>query len=198
MTPKFVTAICLALPWWLSAAEPEALRIRVVDSSGPVQVAGTRTAKLLSVELSDENGNPVAGATVSFRLPASGASGVFSSGLNLDVVTTGEDGKASIGGVRWGKTPGSFEVRIAAAKGPLRASAAVQKRLLAPAVNGQLALARLSAGRSRRKAFLLLAGAAAGSVAVGLAISRRAGGVTGAATESLSVGAPTVITVGGP
>jgi len=186
------TLLLLLLPACLAA---QALRVRVVESGGPVYVTGSRTATPLVVEVVDENGAPVQGATVSFRLPASGAGGTFSNGLTTDVAIAGTDGRAAASSVRWNQTPGEFEIRVTAGKGGLRASAASARRLLPPAA-GLPAVA----GRSRRKLILIVAGVAAGSVAAGLAVGRRNPASAAASqppAQTLSVGVP-VITIGGP
>ena len=55
-------------------------------------------------------------ASVSFRLPDQGASGTFNSGLRTEVVTTGPDGRASVWGMQWNKTPGTVQIHITAVK----------------------------------------------------------------------------------
>jgi len=186
--------LLLLLPACLAA---QALRIRVVESSGPVHVAGGRTTTPLVVEILDENGAPAQGATVSFRLPASGPGGSFSNGLTTDVVVARPDGRAAASSVRWNKTPGAFEIRVTAGKGELRASMVSARRLLPSAVDSP---ATASAGRSRRKLILIVAGVAAGSVAAFLGVVRR-GSPTASGSQppaqALSVGTP-VITIGGP
>lgn len=186
--------MCLAAQ---SSADGGVLQVRVVEASGPVHLAGSRSSVALVVEVLDDNGKPVQGATVVFRLPASGPGGTFANGLTTDVVQTGADGRASATGVRWSKTPGQFEIRVAAAKGQLRASAVSAHRVLAPAMDSPAAA--LSSGRSRRKIVLIVAGIAAGSAAAGLAVGRRAPPAAGTSqpAAALSVGTPT-ITVGGP
>lgn len=186
--------LLLLLPACLAA---QALRIRVVESSGPVHVAGGRTRTPLVVVILDENGAPAQGATVSFRLPASGPGGTFSNGLTTDVVIAGADGKAAASSVRWNKTPGAFEIRVAAGKGESRALMVSARRLLPSAVDSPAAA---SAGRSRRKLILIVAGVAAGSAVAGLSVVRRAAPAASGSqppAPTLSVGTP-VITIGGP
>ena len=190
----FLAPMCLAAQ---SSPDAAMLQIRVVEASGPVHLTGSRSTVALTVQVADEAGKPVQGATVAFRLPASGPGGTFSNGLTTDVAVTGADGRASAPGVRWNKLAGSFEIRVAAAKGQLRASMVSAHRLLPSAADSPTA--SFSAGRSRRKIVLIVAGIAAGSAAAGLAWGRKATGPSGASSSgaSLSVGAPT-ITIGGP
>ncbi|MCC7176708.1 MAG: hypothetical protein IT159_16050 [Bryobacterales bacterium] len=184
--------LLLLLPALL-AAQP--LRLRVVESSGPAHVVGSRTASPLVVEVVDDRGVPVSGATVSFRLPASGPGGVFPSGLSTEVAVTGADGRAAAPAIRWNQTPGEFQIGVTAGKGDSRASLASARRLLPSAAGAPAA----SSGRSRRKLLLVIAGVAAGSAAAGLAVTRRnpASSAPQSSVPALSVGIPT-ITVGGP
>ncbi len=182
--------ILFLLPACLAA---QGLRVRAVESGGPVHVTGSRTSSPLMVEVTDENGAPVPGATVSFVLPPSGPGGTFPNGLTTDVVVAGADGRAAASSVRWSQTPGAFEIRVTASNGGLRASMVSPRRLLPPA-DGMPA----AESSGRRRLILLVAGAAAGSVAAGLAVGRRSSGAgSPPAGQTVSIGVP-VITVGGP
>jgi hypothetical protein len=173
------------------------LQLRLVEASGPVHLVGSRSTLTLAVEVTDGNGSPVPGAMVAFQLPASGPGGTFPNGLTTDVAVTGADGRASAPGVRWNKVPGSFEIRVAATKGQLRASATSARRLLPTAAD--VPPASLSSGKSRRKTVLIVAGIAAGAAAAGLAVGRKATGSESSSGNgaSLRVGPPS-ITIGGP
>jgi hypothetical protein len=201
MKACLIGAACLWLPACLAAqsrnpAEPAVLLIQTVQGVGSVHTAGSRSGAVLTVEVTDDTGKPVAGAGVSFRLPVSGAGGVFSNGLTTDVAITGSDGRASVSGVRWNKTPGPFEIRVMAAKGRLRAGTVVAQELAAPG-DSRTAQTADRPGRSRLKVVLIVAGAAAGSVAAGLAFGRSSRPAAAPAQDSLSVDMPT-ITIGGP
>lgn len=198
MKLPLLSAIGLLAPLLLTAAAPEALRIRVVQSGGSVHVAGTRTSTVLTVEVVDQSNQPVEGAAVSFRLPSSSAGGVFSNGISTDVVITGSSGRASVSGVRWNLVPGTFEMGVTAAKGPDRATLTVSHRVLAPAGEAGSGHAKLARGGSRLKLTLILAGAAAGAVVAGLAVARRTSGPAESSSQPVSVGMPTTITIGGP
>lgn len=75
----------------------------------------------VTVLVTDETGNPVANALVSFRLPDVGSSGTFNSGLPTEIVTTGQDGRATLSGVQWNSNPGTVALRITAMKDQARA-----------------------------------------------------------------------------
>jgi hypothetical protein len=180
--------------------EPGALQIRILQSSGPVHILGTRSASALTVTVTDEKGEPVAGAAVSFQLPGSGPGGAFGNGLTSDVAITGPDGRASASGVRWNRTPGTCDIRVTAAKGAARASIVSPHRLLAPVTDSPGGPTGAAMGRGRAKTILIIAGVAAGAVGAGLAWGRRTSAGSSApasAGVSLSLGAPS-ITIGGP
>jgi len=97
------------------------LQLQIVEGDGLSYRTGTRATRGLTVLVTDEAGQPVSLAAVTFRLPDQGASGAFSSGSRTEVVPTGLDGRASVWGMRWNNTPGTVEIRISAAKEQLRA-----------------------------------------------------------------------------
>jgi hypothetical protein len=97
------------------------VQLKVVEGEGVVYRTGTRATRGLTVLVTDETGKPVDMASVSFRLPDEGASGTFNSGLRTDIVTTGADGRATIWGMQWNKTPGPVEIRVTAIKEQARA-----------------------------------------------------------------------------
>ena len=92
-----------------------------MTAKASVYRTGTRATRGLTVLVTDETGKPVDMAAVSFRLPDEGASGTFSSGLRTEIVTTGPDGRATVWGMQWNKTPGPVEIRITAIKEQARA-----------------------------------------------------------------------------
>ena len=136
-------------------------------------------------------------ATVSFRLPDSGATGTFNSGLRTEVVATGTDGRASVWGMRWNKTPGPVEIQITATKEQARASVVSTIYLsdkTAPASGGQ---GEFKAAHHLHPWLWLAAAAAAGGGA-GFALLHSQGAANSSSPVSgLSIGAPN-ITVGHP
>jgi hypothetical protein len=101
---------------------PAALKIQVIEGEGAVYATGSRATRGITVGITDESGNPVPAATISFTLPSGGASGTFASGGRSASTMTGPDGRATVWGMRWNGTPGPVEVRISAVKGAARAS----------------------------------------------------------------------------
>ncbi len=200
MRSSGICLLCLLLPPSLAAqagntGQPSDIVIRTLQGEGTIHAVGARSGAVLTIEVTDQAGIPVPGAVVSFLMPADGPRGTFSNGFTADVVITGDDGRASIKGVQWNKNPGPFAIRVTAAKGGARASASVPMEL---AGRGDSRVPRdtARAGRSRTKILLLVAGAAAGSVAAGLLVAKKSNPASPSGA-SLSLGAPT-ITVGGP
>src|SRR5437879_5619201 len=54
------------------AQDPAILQVRVVDGEGAVYAIGTRATRGVTVQVTDETGKPVEGASISFRLPEEG------------------------------------------------------------------------------------------------------------------------------
>ena len=71
------------------------LRIEVLQGEEGVNIIKQKTAVQPVVQVRDQNNLPVAGATVIFLLPTSGASGTFVGGGNVATVVTDAAGRAS-------------------------------------------------------------------------------------------------------
>ena len=192
----------LAAVWLLGAAAALAqaaiLQIRVIEGEGAVHVPGSRSARPITVEITDETGKPVAGAAVSFHLPEEGPGGAFVNGLRTEVVIADAHGRASLHGLVANRLPGRFQIRILASKEQARAGTVSFQYV---AESGGRA-AKASATRARRGKWIVLAAAVAGG-AVGCMVAARGGAASPAAVPvaplppALSIGSPT-ITVGKP
>ena len=183
------------LPPLAAQNDPALLRIRIVEGDGAVYPIGSRATKGITVEVTDETGNPVEKASVSLKLPDDGPTGQFSSGMRTEMVATGADGRASVWGMQWNRTPGPMEVRITAARGQARAGTICTLSLtdaLAPAVPRT---ARPSSGlRSHRKLWIAV-GIAAGAFA-GVAAASSRGTPSPAPSAGINapqIGTPTII-----
>ncbi len=167
------------------------VQLRVIEGEGSVYGAGTRATRGITVQVTDEAGKPVEGASVSFRLPEEGPSGVFASGLRTEVVTTRPDGRASIWGMQWNKAAGPFEIRITAVKDQARAGIVSAQYL---SENHDAGKSAGSSGgfqtshHSRNK--WLIVGAAVAGAGAALVFTKSSGTTANAAT---SVSAPTLI-----
>ncbi len=185
----------LALLPSLWAGQSAVLEIRVLEGEGAVQPAGARTRAPWTVQVVDETGRPVADATVTFRLPAEGATGSFPNGLQTEVMRTGPDGRATVREVRWNRISGPVRIRVIAAKNGARAGAVFELRL----VNGPAPTASHTSLVRSRPRWWKIGAAAGGAAAVGLAVAwaRRDTRAVPVSPPPVRIGTP-VITVGRP
>jgi hypothetical protein len=174
------------------AQDPAILQIKVTEGEGAVYGVGSRATRGLTVQVTDETGKPVEGASVSFRLPETGPAGTFASGSRTEIVTTGADGRAGVWGMQWNRTPGSLEVRITALKGQTRAGTTCSLYLSdSPEARGSTA----RVGPKGHK-WLWIGLAVGGAAAAGVAGTALAGKPAPAASTTtppgLSIGSPTI------
>jgi len=174
------------------------VQLKVLEGEGSVYRIGSRATRGLTVLVTDENGKPLQNAAVSFRMPDEGPSGVFSSGLRTEVVTTGPDGHATVWGMQWNKTAGTVEIRITAVKDQARAGIVSTQYLsdtVAPKGGGDAAFTASHKGRTK----WIVAAVAAGGAVAGLAFGKGKGGAptTAATPAGIQIGNPS-ITIGHP
>ena len=173
----------------------------MVEGDGIVYQTGSRATRGLTVLVTDETGNPVANAAVSFKLPDQGSSGVFSSGLRTEVVTTGADGRATVWGMQWNKTAGTVEIRITAVKDQARAGIISTQQLSdtvgltagAPAAGGQGVFA---APHKSHAKWLVIGAIVIGAAAAGVVVAERSHSSSDSAVVSTT--SVTVIGIGPP
>ncbi len=172
---------------------PLILQIRVIEGEGVAYPLGGRATRGVTVQVTDETGRPIEGASVSFRLPEEGPSGSFSNGSRTEIATTKGDGKASAWGMQWNRTEGSFEIRITAVKGQARAGtvcAVYLSRLTAE--SGSSSPVKL--GRNHKWMWITLAVAgAAGAVVAAAALGGKASTPIGPAVTPTTIGTPTIV-----
>ncbi len=176
-----------------AAGDPAILAIRVAEGDEAVYATGSRATRGLTVLITDEAGRPVDGATVSFVLPASGPSGLFTSGSRTEIATTHSDGRAAVWGMRWNRTAGPFEIRITAVKGEARAGTISGQTLSDSPVAKGAAPSKI-AGHGGHKLLwisVILAGAAAAGAA-GLVAGKTTTGAAATPSTALQIGAPAI------
>jgi len=180
------------------AENPAILQIRVLEGEGVAYPVGGRATRGVSVQVTDETGKPIETASVSFRLPEEGPSGTFANGSRTEIMTTKADGKASVWGMQWNRTEGSFEIRITAAKGQARAGtvcAVYLSKVSGVTEAGSPAPPRLSRGHKWLWITLGVAGAAGAVVAV--TALRGKSTPVGPTVTPTTIGMPTIV-VGQP
>ena len=188
-------SVAIALAACFAGAEtapPIIIQLRVVEGEGAVYPVGSRAARGVSVQVTDEFSKPVENAAVSFRLPSDGPGGMYAGGGKSEIVTTKSNGIATVWGMQWNKTPGSFEIRVTASKGHARAGITITQYLSEERQAG--GDGTFTASHRSRNKWLLVAAVAAGAAA-GLALRGSSSKSTPAtpATVPLQVGNPTII-----
>jgi hypothetical protein len=171
---------------------PAILQIKVIEGDAAVYAIGSRATRGVTVQVSDETGRPVEGATISFRLPDDGPTGAFSSGGKTAIVTTKPDGRAAVWGMQWNRTPGLMEMRITAAKGQIRAGI-VCSQYLSNAPDVVAAKSHLGSGGNHRLLWILVgvAGAAGGALAAAAVGGKTS--TTTAPSTAVQIGTPSII-----
>ena len=185
-------ALLLAVLLPLAAqSEPALLQIRILEGEGVAYPLGSRATRGLTVQVTDETGKPVEGATVNFRLPDDGPTGTFASGARTETVATDRDGRASVWGMQWNRQTGPFEVRVTAAKGQTLAGTVVTL-YLTPAL---VAAEPPRGGLGRHRRLWISIGIAGGAFLGAAAIAGRSGPNQGtaAAVSAPAIGPPTIV-----
>ena len=173
----------------IASNDPGILQVRVVEGDGAAYPMGARATRGVTVLVTDETGKPVDGATVSFHLPDEGPTGTFASGSRTEIATTHPDGRATVWGMQWNRTAGSFEIRITAIKGQTRAGTIVQQFL----TDSPDASRSARIGPARGHKWLWITIAVAGAAAGGVAATAMAGKAPPAPpSTALQIGTPTI------
>jgi len=191
--------MCCVLAGALPLNASVIIQLKVVEGEGTVYRTGSHATRGLTVQVTDEAGKPVPNAAVSFRLPDSGPSGLFSTGLRTEVVNSDTSGRASVWGMQWNKTPGLIEVRITAVKDQARAGIISSQYLNdtpAPQAGGEGVFKPTHHGMTK---WLVIGAVIGGAAAAGMAFggSHSSTPVAVAPAAATSIGIPS-ITVGHP
>jgi hypothetical protein len=178
-----VLSICvLSLYCRLPADDPLALQIRIGEGDGQTYAVGSRATRGITVTIADAAGNPVGSATVTFVLPESGPGGTFANGSKTEIVTTHDDGRASVWGMKWNRQAGSFDVRITATKGQVRAGTVSSQHLTEGTAPTS---AKIGSSGGHKWLWIALAAGAAGAAA-GIAARNQSGSSNCSATVVLT------------
>lgn len=185
----------------MAAAQVAILHIRVIEGEGAVNAAGSHIARPLMVEVTDETGRPVEGASVSFHLPEEGAGGTFGNGLRTDVTVTDARGRANLHTMQLNRTPGRFAIRIVASKEQARAGMLSYQYIAEPkgapavAANSSKHGPSLLHGPLKWVALAVLAG---GATAGAMAATHGGSQAAPAIAPSTTTGTSTGIVIGNP
>ena len=112
----FITSVLVFAFPYVAIAQIASLQITVLEGEGATHPPGAHVSRPITVQVTDDTGQPVAGAAVSFQLPPEGPSGLFSNGLRTDLAITDAAGRATIQSIQLNRTSGQFPIRITAVK----------------------------------------------------------------------------------
>jgi hypothetical protein len=170
---------------------PVALQIHVIEGEGMAYAPGGRATRGVTVQVTNETGRPIEGASVSFSLPPEGPSGTFSNGSRTEIATTKADGSVSAWGMQWNRTEGPFEIRITAAKGAVHAGTVCALSLSKSTAENDSA-AQVKLRSSHKWVWITLAAAGAAGAAVAFAMLRGSTVPIGPTTTPTTIGTPSI------
>jgi hypothetical protein len=148
------------------AAAPSKLNLVVVEGEGAINNIKLRTSRNTIVQVEDENHKPVAGAAVTFLLPADGPGGAFAGGTKSATLVSDSAGRVNMPRLSLNQNPGSYSIRVTASNQGLVANATIAQSSVAGA-----------AGLATTSIIAIVAGvAAAGGVAA--VVASRGGNTT--------------------
>ncbi len=178
------------------AQEPSILEVRVIEGDGAAYPIGSRATRGITVQVIDEVGRAVDGATVTFQLPQNGGpGGTFSTGAKIEIATTGNDGRTGVWGMQWNRTVGAFDIRITAVKAQTRAGTLCSQYLTDAMSPHDSLSSKARAGPSHSHKLLwislVVAGAAAGAAVI--ALSAKPPQSATASSSGVQLGTPTII-----
>lgn len=130
--------LCCLLCWQLTsvsmlrAQDSGGLRIAVLTGEGATNSTETGQATAPVIQILDAQGNPVAGAQVTYRSPTSGPSVTFFGAARTATVETDQEGRAEPSTILANTYEGPFTIEISASYQGQTATAAVQQTNTAP------------------------------------------------------------------
>ena len=123
----------LASPSLIWGQDPQSLSIVVVAGQGAIHNIISQVAVEPIVEVQDEQGRPVAGATVVFSSPEAGPSTWFLGGSRRMSVRTNELGRARARGMVPNTQEGAYTIEVTATMAGRRATASIAQTNAVPA-----------------------------------------------------------------
>jgi hypothetical protein len=182
MTTRALGLFVLNITLW---AQDGSLHVVVLEGDGAINNIRSPRAKEPVIRVEDGNNRGVAGAVVTFLLPASGAGAVFGDGGSSLTLTADDRGEAMARGLHANRIAGTFQIRVSASGGGRTAAALISQTNVDPG----------SHTSSRKIALLaILGGAAAG----GAALAFRGGKAKAAPPTPATIVVPGTPAFGGP
>jgi hypothetical protein len=176
--PGFWVSFLTVFAMGAAAQSQSAITIRVLQGDNAINSIRMRRGHDPVVQVLDATGEPLPRATVSFLLPASGASATFGeSGLSV-TVQTDEKGIAAGRGLVPNRTEGPFRIRVtASAKGEAASATLTQ-------TNAEAAV------KSSRNKWIAIAAVVGGAAAGGIIAASHGGSSTPAPTGGTTGATP--------
>jgi hypothetical protein len=129
---RSLVTIVLWTGTWPAYSQSSSLQLNVIEGEGAINNIRTRTGHDPLVEVREQSGAPIAGASVTFQLPGSGPGGLFAGAESSLVTQTDEHGQAVGRGMRPNGVSGPFEIRVTASYKGETASAVITQTNAAP------------------------------------------------------------------
>lgn len=167
--------------------ESHGLKLVVLEGDGAINNIKEGRAREPVVQVLNAADQPVAGAVVSFVLPALGPTAVFSNGSSTLSIPTDQEGKAVARGLRPNNVVGQFEIRVTA----------VFEGSLARAVITQTNALPETGTKKTGTLILILALIGGGAAGAALGLSGK-NGASAPPTPAQPATPPTTISVGTP
>ena len=158
------------------AQEPPKLKIVILQGDGDINNARQRVAREPIVQVTDEEDRPIAGAYVTFTLPANGPGGTFAS-INAKTLTVVTDatGRAQASAIQLNNTAGNFNINVTASHQGRTAQTVIHQRIQPVSGSGSGSQSGASAG-SNLKWIIIVAVAGGGAAAAARALGGKKGG----------------------
>lgn len=169
-------------------AQTPSVTIRVVEGAGAINSIKLRRGHDPVVQVVDASGEPVAGAAVTFLLPASGPSATFGDNSLSLTAQTDRRGMAAARGLRPNRVEGQFRIRVTTSWNGQSVSATLTQTNAEPV------------GKSSNSKWIVIAvvvgGAAAGGAVAAMhggssSNSPAGGGATASGPSTIVAGTPT-------
>src|SRR5450759_1995834 len=127
-------------------AQDGLLHVVVLEGDGAINNIRLPRAKEPIIRVEDANNQGVAGAIVTFLLPASGAGAFFGDGGRSLTMTTDDRGEVVARGLHANRIAGTFQIRVSASRGGQIAAASITQTNVDP---GSVSYTHLRAHETR-------------------------------------------------
>jgi len=167
-------------------AQTSSVSIRVVEGAGAINSIKLRRGHDPVVQVVDANGEPVAGAAVTFLLPASGPSATFGDNSLSLTAQTDRRGMAAARGLRPNRVEGQFRIRVTTSWAGQSVSATLTQTNAEPV------------GKSSNSKWIVIAVVVGGAAAGGAVAAMHGGSSSNSPAGSTPASGPSSIVAGTP